>query len=188
MVGDVYMKKILAVFLSLATIFISACAETDKTMMIKPAEFTEETKSILEVTDGETLFFDYNVDETIKSVEANYWSYIENEWIEHGSSQLDIGELNGKIGIKMTENEYYYYQIGENVSSHSFKVELDLSFTKSRQQMWSELYENTEINPNEEVVLFAKIGNNSESIHLTNDFRESDCTEGFAVTVTFLEE
>ena len=57
-------------FLLIVTLILlfAACAkEEQKGMYIKPSEFTEETREVLDLFDDEVQFFDIVLDETVKS-------------------------------------------------------------------------------------------------------------------------
>lgn len=74
------MKKFILVVLSLMiVILLVACNNNRKMdndiMVIKESEFSEETQEVLKIIDNEIAFFDYTINETIKSISIDIWTY-----------------------------------------------------------------------------------------------------------------
>ena len=65
---------------------LAACGqrEAKQSMVIRPSEFSEETRKVLTIVEDELVFFDYEVDETIRSKTIDIWQYQEGQWVSAG--------------------------------------------------------------------------------------------------------
>lgn len=82
----------------------------DDTIYIEEVKFSKETEQILSLVDEELLFFDYKVDNTIKSIKIDFWSYIDGNWMSFTgySSNLELAKKrDDRIGIKINDNNCY---------------------------------------------------------------------------------
>lgn len=70
------MKRIVLGILSLIIIMLLvACNNNNEdVMIIREREFSEETKKVLSMFEDEIVFFDYKVDESIKSMSIDIWT------------------------------------------------------------------------------------------------------------------
>lgn len=70
------MRKIVIGILFLITIMLLvACNNNNEdVMIIREREFSEETKKVLSMFEDEIVFFDYKVDESIKSMSIDIWT------------------------------------------------------------------------------------------------------------------
>ncbi len=187
------MKKILSLILSaIICLSLVACSsantKTSNAPSIKPSEFSAETTTILNLFDDEIMFFDFTVDETIKSCSVNVFNYIDDEWKEIGSMQSSIQKTDNQIAVKINEDSYEVFVIDESGHSAYTSPEVDFSFDETTAQLWSKFSNPQDIVIGEEIQLFAKIGNNGNNLSLDGNFREADCTQGFAITITFFDE
>ena len=107
-------------YVSILTVFtlmlsLTACAkEEQKGMHIKPSEFTEETREVLDLFDDEVQFFDIVLDETVKSETITVWVYRDGEWEESGKTTGPVDTLERRIAIRLTEDSYELYSIDES--------------------------------------------------------------------------
>ena len=70
------LRRYASVLTVILVLTLSACAKTEqKEMYIKPSEFTEETREVLELFDDEVQFFDIVLDETVKSETSSMENY-----------------------------------------------------------------------------------------------------------------
>ena len=88
------------------TVTLTGCHKPEtpkptKDMVVKPTEFSEETASILSILDEEIYFVDYNIDDTVKSIEITAWVYEDELWTNFGTSVDSVTDKNsGQIAIK----------------------------------------------------------------------------------------
>lgn len=180
----------------LLSVLLTACgsnqkeAARNKTMIMKPSEFSEETKEILKILDDEISFFDYSVDETIKSIRIDIWAYKDGKWIGAGNTFGNLKESDGRIAVRINDTSYDIFDIDETgYVKSSFESIID--FNKSKTKTSSSLSHPTEIEPGKEISLRVKLGFDTAkavSTGTAGDFRESDCDSGLAVTVIFSTE
>ena len=172
----------------LLAMLLTACSSKQKeaaqneTMIIKPSEFSEETKEVLKILDDEISFFDYSVDETIKSMRIDIWAYEDGKWIGAGSTFGNLKESDGRFAVRINEASYDIFEIDESgYVKSSFESIID--FNKSKTKTSSSL--------SQEISLWVKLGFDTAkavSTGTAGDFRESDCDSGLVVTVIFSTE
>lgn len=85
------MRKFILVILLLTTVILFiACNDNRKidndVTVIKESEFSEETQEVLKIIDEEMAFFDYTIDETVKSISIDIWIYENGQWINSGKT------------------------------------------------------------------------------------------------------
>ena len=193
----VYGMKIVRKYASIlaAVLFafsLTACAEEEqKKMYIKPSEFTEETREVLELFDDEVQFFDLVLDETVKSETITVWVYRDGEWQESGKTYGPVEKLERRIAIRLTEDSYELYSIDESGYVKYTSPNLNTTFDESVASISSRIEGETQLILNEETPLWIKIGSESssmESYNVTEDFRTMDCNAGIVVTLTVSDE
>ena len=193
----VYGMKIIRKYASIlaAVLFafsLAACAEEEqKKMYIKPSEFTEETREVLELFDDEVQFFDLVLDETVKSETITVWVYRDGEWQESGKTYGPVEKLERRIAIRLTEDSYELYSIDESGHVKYTSPNLNTTFDESIASISSRIEGETQLILNEETPLWIKIGSESssmESYNVTEDFRIMDCNAGIVVTLTVSDE
>ena len=169
---------------------LTACSQpdTNDVAIIKPSEFSEETQKVLELFDDDILFFDYTVDKTIKSSTISVWFYEDGEWLNKGGSSGNIDKLNNQVAFRFTDTGYELWTIDENGHVKYTSPDIYTGFSETKQQASTRLNSSTEIALNTEIPLWIKIGNNENGISISKDFRDSNCTAGVAVTVTFSDK
>ena len=185
------MKKIIAVILSVITATsLAACQKEQvepKEMTIKPTEFSEETTAVLNVIGRGVGFFDYYVDETIKSQSIEIWVFENEEWVSSGKMYGDINEFERQVAIKMDDKyQEIFNHTAEGISTLRYNIDMD--FSESLGMIDFMLGAPMDITPNEEITLYYKLGYDKTEIETTDDFRNSGCKRGIAVTVTFSDK
>lgn len=182
--------SILAIIISV--LVSSACAKTEqKEMYIKPSEFTEETREVLELFDDEVQFFDIVLDETVKSETITVWVYRDGIWEENGKTSGPVDALERRIAIRLTENSYELYSMDESGHVKYTYPELNVSFDNSVAIIGSRVEGETQLILNEETPIWMKIGsetNSMENFNVTEDFRTMDCDAGVVITLTVSDE
>ena len=147
--------SILAIIISV--LVSSACAKTEqKEMYIKPSEFTEETREVLELFDDEVQFFDIVLDETVKSETITVWVYRDGIWEENGKTSGPVDELERRIAIRLTENSYELYSMDESGHVKYTYPELNVFFDNSVAIIGSRVEGETQLVLNEETPIWIK--------------------------------
>jgi len=190
------MKKSLllkSLFIAILLVFtLSGCEnKEDKGMYIKPSEFSEETREVLNIFDDEVQFFDIVLDETVKSETITVWVYKNGVWEESGNTAGPVELLDRQIAIRLTENSYDLYSIDESGHVKYSYPDLDISFDESMGIIGSRVEGETKLILNEETPILMKIGSKSgsmENYNITEDFRTMDCDAGVVVTLTVSDE
>lgn len=171
---------------------LSACAGTEqKGMYIKPSEFTEETREVLELFDDEVQFFDIVLDETVKSETITVWVYRDGAWEESGKTSGPVDTRERRIAIRLTEDSYELYTMDESGHIKYTCPDLNTTFDESVAIIGSRVEGETQLILNEETPIFLKIGSESssmESYNVTDDFRTMDCNAGVVITITVSDE
>ena len=190
------MKKSLllkSLFIAIVLVFtLSGCEnKEDKGMYIKPSEFSEETRKVLNLFDDEVQFFDIVLDETVKSETITVWVYKNGVWEESGKTSGPVELLDRQIAIRLTENSYDLYSIDESGHVKYSCLDLDTSFDESMGILSSRVEGETKLILNEETPILMKLGSKSgsmENYNVTEDFRTMDCDAGVVVTLTVSDE
>lgn len=187
----------------LLTMALTACSNKQKeaakndaaqneAMTIKPSEFSEETQEVLKIMDDEISFFDYSVDETIKSMRIDIWAYENGKWTEAGYTYGNLKGSTGRIAVRINDATYDIFDIdGSGHVKTSYDSVVD--FEKSKTKTMNSLSHPTKIEPGKEISLWAKLGFDTlEAVSpgIAGNFREADCDcdSGLAVTITFSTE
>lgn len=187
------MKKFIVLILSFTCVLsLAGCGKTEsKGMYIKPSEFTEETREVLDLFDDEVQFFDLVLDETVKSEIITVWVYRDGAWEECGKTSGPVGDLERRIAIRLTENSYEIYSMDESGHVKYTSPDLNTPFQESIATVASRVEGETMLVLNEEIPILMKIGSESssmEGVNVTEDFRSMDCNAGVVVTITVSDE
>lgn len=184
------MKKIISTLTAVVLVFtLAACSapiqQGEKSMIIKPREFSEETLSVLEFVGEDVFFFDFTVDDTVKSYTVDAWIFDGATWITYGSTSGNIDAQNNSIAIKVTDTGYDI-KTSDNSGFIGYSSDAPYSEFDNTTQIGSyKLTNPTTILADTEITLWSKIGNKENGMSTTKDFRNADCTAGMAFTVTF---
>lgn len=180
------------IFAMLLVFTLSGCEnKEDKGMYIKPSEFSEETRKVLNLFDDEVQFFDIVLDETVKSETITVWVYNNGTWEESGKTSGPVEVLERQIAIRLTENSYDLYSIDESGHVKYSYPNLNVSFDESMGILGSRVEGETKLILNEETPILMKLGSKSgsmENYNVTEDFRTMDCDAGVVVTLTVSDE
>lgn len=187
------MKKMFAA-LSVLMLAFTGCAAgapkeaAESSMSIRPSVFSEETEDVIALlgsTDENIMFFDYTVDDTVKSAEINIWTYQDGEWVSGGSASGWTNALEDRIGLRFREDGYDIFANG------TCRYDAEKGYGGfADTQGWGayQLSDTTEIKVNEEIPLWVKIGDDGNGVTVSRDFRRLDCTAGMAATITFSDK
>ena len=185
---DVTMKKatlLLAALLTLAA--LTACGTPQKAaMQLSASEFSDETTQVLGIVQDELAFFDYSIDDTVKSCSIDFWMFQDGQWINLGKVSGKAGAGQHRVAVRMTDSVCELYQMEEEgYTKSSYPVSAGLNDCSSTGG--SRLETVTAIEPDKEMVLWAMFGSNAPAMSLGNldDFRTTECDAGLAATITF---
>ena len=182
--------KVLIAFTVLLS--LSACGKTEqKGMYIKPSEFTEETREVLDLFEDEVQFFDIVLDETVKSETITVWVYRDGAWEESGKTSGPVDTLERRIAIRLTEDSYELYSMDESGHTKYTAPDLNTNFDESVAILGSRVEGETKLVLNEETPILMKIGaetSSMENYNVTEDFRTMDCNAGVVITLTVSDE
>ncbi len=158
-------------------------------MQVVSTDFSDETLAVMSLFDNEMRFFDYAIDETIKSVSYNLWIKQGGEWIDFGGSYGGVDFEKEMLAINIQEPSFELFMINENGHTSISYPDIGVDFSDVSMTSTGWMENPVEIVPNKEILLYSKYGTNSASL-ATNDqnFREVVCDVGIAVTVTFSGE
>ena len=187
------MRRCVSILVAIILVLsLSACAKTEqKGMYIKPCDFSEETREVLDLFDDEVQFFDIVLDETVKSETITVWVYRDGVWEENGKTSGLVDTLERRIAIRLTENSYELYSMDESGHVKYTYPELNSSFDESVAIIGSRVEGETQLVLNEETPIWMKIGSETSSMenyNVTEDFRTMDCNAGVVITLTVSDE
>ena len=190
------MKKIICV-LSAVLILFSMCACAPKQqdsmqqagMIIRPSEFSEETKEVLDLIDAddEIRFFDIKLDDSVKSCYMTLWVYQNGEWKQAGQTKAAAELSQARLAVRLTENSCDLYLGDGNGNSKYSTPVLEGNFENSVSKLDQIVDREIPLELNKETPVWVKIGTNTNSIEIggnMDDFRQIDCDAGIAVTFT----
>lgn len=170
-------------------VWLTACGKTQSdSMVIGRSEFSQETNQVLQIIDDEIAFFDYSVDDSVKSLSIDIWQWQNGSWNNLGQIIGDIGDSR-QIAIKLDENSYEIFQItkdGHTKSSYPNTAD----FSKSGMKSDYRLSNTATIEINKEIPLWVRLGTDKNFMEADSsiEFRNADCNAGLAVTITFLDK
>lgn len=186
------MKKVLAIFLILITLSLSACTSpaNQNTMSIRPSQFSKETQEVMKIFDDEVIFFDCNLNESVKYFSINLWAYQDGKWVSKGNTSGGIELLDNRIALRLMDNHFDLYTIDESGYCKYSADDIGTDFSVSTSILSKKITNPVPIELNIEIPLWVKIGTDKHGISLGEayDFRNADCNSGVALTVTFSDK
>lgn len=190
------MKKKLLFFALIIVFLLPSCSDIMKNqtgMIIQPTKFPKETQKALKIFDAETLFLDYTIDDTAKYYSINLWIYKDGKWVDDGSlsnSERHL-DMNSRLSIHLKEIGVDIFTI-DNAGDYTkyTLLEKGMSFHNSISTASQRITKPTQIILNEEIPMWVIWGTNKNSIEVSDasDFRNLQCTEGVAITITFSDK
>ena len=183
-----FRRYVSACVVMMLALVLAACAKIDqKGMYIKPSEFSEETREVLRLFDGEVQFFDIVLDETAKSETITVWVYHDGEWEESGKTYGPVEKQERRIAIRLTEDSYELYTMDESGYVKYTSPNLNTCFGESVAIQASRIEGETKLVLNDETPIWMKIGSeisSMENYNVTEEFRNIDCETGIVITLT----
>lgn len=189
-------KVILLALLTIISVSLIACNNnsdknhikvSDDTMIIQQSKFSEETQEVLKIIDNEIAFFDYEVDESIKSMSMEVWAYKDGQWINSGETHGDINPGKKRIAIRLNQNSGDVFEIDEKGYT-KYTYDNIVDFSECTMQTYFRLTNPTNIEIDKEITLWANLGTSKNALSSSENFREVDCDAGVAVTITFSDK
>lgn len=170
-------------------LLLVACtpSENVQSMTVEPAELSEETQCVMEMLDEEILFWDCDLDESIRSCSVRLWKCEDGQWKDVGGMYGEIHHEDTRIGLRMSEDKWDLYEWNENGYTRYRQESAEMDFSDFSNVFSTKLSTKTTFLPEEELTLWMKLAGNNSRISATadGDFRNSNCDAGMAVTVTF---
>lgn len=192
-----------AALLAAAVLLLTACGKKQPeleepknnnraaVMTIVRTEFSQETEDILKLLDTDGLaFFDFAVDNTVNAYSMNVWVKNDGKWLSSGGINGRIEDKQGRVGVQLLEDGCNFFQLkdaGHTKYSVKYDDHLDECTATGRMAL-EETEQVSAIEPGKEQYLILNLGWKEEHMDMdlvTEDFRNSDCDAGVAVTITF---
>lgn len=187
------MRKIANILIILIVLMmLSACSTPTQdyniTMTINPTNLSDETLTALEFVSEEAAFFDFIVDDTIKSYAVEAWIFEGGEWKSYGGTSVNIDAHSNKIAINPKGDGYNIMTSDDSGFISYLSDEVYSEFSNTTQIGTYKLTNSTPILKDTEITLWSKIGNNENGMSTNKEFRNADCSAGMAFTIVFSEE
>ena len=186
-----FLKRFAAV---LAVLMLSGCGTVEtvpqlsgEPMTISPTEFSAETKKVLDILDDEVMFYTYIIDETVKSVRLELWLYEDGEWTSAGNVKGNEDVTERDIVLRIKDTEIDLIQVSDS-GQNKYTFPMTQEYTGAMMTLEECLQHTESIVPEEEVVLYYKVGTDADGMFADRDFRHIPCSAGMALTITFSAE
>ena len=197
------MKKwIVAVLMMVGMISIVGCSDTTETpekMYIEPARLTEEEEKIAALLglNTEQRIFDFELDETVQSIQVNTYRLMDGEWkLETGGGGQAFSDPNGRIALafdRLDEGIRIAIQSDHTGGSTEYKSERNGDLEEIGSFATSLLSEKTDVEYEEEIPLAVQVITTSNQImsyqvdyfHSPEEYEKLGYEGVFAITVRF---
>ena len=187
---QIKMKRIIlpTILLALVILVIRLNSGTGS-MTLRPSQLSPETEGVLDIVGDEVMFFDYAVNETIKSKKIDIWIYEDGEWRILGNSSGNLESLEGQAAVEIGESSCAVFDID---STGHTKISFPFPEGFGDWKSWTEcrITDPVDFEAEEEIALWTRLGygESGEKAVSTLDFRGASCSQGIAVTAKFSEE
>ena len=128
------MKQGFAALLCLLSLYeLTACGakEASSAPTIRPAAFSEDAQKLLDVLNSEAealAFFDYTVEEPIRSVSTEVWKYEDGSWKQSGHVFGNIEPGEYRMGFRLTPSGYEIFDISDTGhSTYTYQDTVDFN-------------------------------------------------------------
>lgn len=200
------MKKwIVTVLMMIGMVSMVGCSDTPETvvkMYIEPAQLTEEEENIAALLglNTEQRIFDFELDETVQSIQVNTYRLIDGEWkLETGGGGQAFSDTDGRIALafdRLDEGLRIAIQSEHTGGSTEYKSERNEDLNEIGSFATSVLSEKTEFEYEEEIPLAVQvITSNNQIVSYQVDYFNSPEEyeklgyEGvFAITIRFSQK
>ena len=187
------LKRVMSIFTGLLVLILfTSCSgkEADLEMRIAPSELSQETRDVLAAIGDETVFFDYQVDGTVQSVNFRVLVYEDGEWVYGGGAEDDVAADGiGRGGFRLREEGFDIITVTDSGYTRA-ALEIPLGFSDSMLIGTAKLTQARVIVPEEPLALFVKAGTeqNRLSVIEPEDYQSMDCDAGVAIEAVFSTE
>lgn len=184
------MKKLLPLLLAfvLAAV-LCGCEKRLEPMHLRTAQLGEEARQMLDLTDNELTLWDYRTDGGSYDITMNFWVCRDGSW-EKAQFFPGAAAAEGRFGVRVTSTKVEYIALEEDdTSRYSTNCPVDVT-NKSGVCSYSALAGESGIVPGVEIPLLARLGWDESTDPVPADwenFQDSGCDVGVAITVTFTE-
>ena len=200
------MKKwIVTVLMMVGMISMVGCSDTPKTdekMYIEPAQLTEEEEKIARLLglNTEQRIFDFELDETVKSIQVNTYRLIDGEWkLETGGGGQAFSDRDGRIALafdRLDEGIRITMQSDHTGGSTEYKSERNEDLDEIGSFATSVLSEKTEVYYEEEIPLAVQVITSNNQImsyqvdyfHSLEEYEKLGYEGVFAITIRFSQK
>ena len=200
------MKKwIVTVLMMVGMISMVGCSDTPKTdekMYIEPAQLTEEEEKIARLLglNTEQRIFDFELDETVKSIQVNTYRLIDGEWkLETGGGGQAFSDRDGRIALafdRLDEGIRITMQSDHTGGSTEYKSERNEDLDEIGSFATSVLSEKTEVYYEEEIPLAVQVITSNNQImsyqvdyfHSPEEYEKLGYEGVFAITIRFSQK
>lgn len=186
------MKKFSAVILAFLMLLLVGCGGVSNADTLKVTEFSKETQNAMQIFQNRVRFFDVDAG-GITGYKTKLWICRDGIWSAETSSWNDELELNPEqiaIEAPFGDGPLIFHLIDKDgFSTVGINLPKDV-FSEENGSVSTMLSNDTEIIPDQEIVLWNKLEMTDGDTWLSNmqDFRESDTKAGLAYTITFTKD
>ena len=200
------MKKwIVTVLMMVGMISMVGCSDAPKTaekMYIEPAQLTEEEEKIAALLGLNTKhrIFDFELDETVQSIQVNTYRLLDGEWkLETGGGGQAFSDTEGRIALdfdRLDERIRIAIQSEHTGGSTEYKSERNEDLDEIGSFATSVLSEKTEFDYEEEIPLAVQVITSNNQImsyqvdyfHSPEEYEKLGYEGVFAITIRFSQK
>lgn len=168
------MKKIIILLISVLLIGCTAIKDTsndnDNKMTLKLAELTENEQKLVNFfsVDGKTVYLEYNVDDTVKSIKLKVYDLKGSDWETITASSMPIQGLNGKLLIHYENlSKGFKYMFDNETGTGTISWDIP-DFSKEGTRSSETFSGETEIVLNEEIAIAQEVMTKQSSLATMN--------------------
>lgn len=184
------MKKLLLLMLSLTLAAgLCGCEKVLAPMQLRAAPVSEETRQVLDLIDNELTLWEYRLNDGTYTMVVDLWVCQNGSW-EKAQFYPGAAASEGRFGVHVTSTKVEYITLAEDgTCRYGTDCPVDVT-SQSGTCSYSSLTGESVIEPGREIPLLARLGWDNSADPVPTDwqnFQDSGCDTGVAVTVTFTE-
>ena len=181
------MKKALSLLCCLvAFALLCGCSSSSlDPLCLRAAPVSDETRQVLELTDHELTLWEYRLDGSSLDMTVDLWVCQAGVW-EQTCLFTGPAAQQARFGVRLSGDQAEYIALEEDgATRYSIPCPLD-GTDSSGLYSYSERTGESRIEPDREIPLLARLGwTDEDGTAPWENFRDSGCDTGLAVTVTF---
>lgn len=183
-------KKLLLLVLTLTLAAgLCGCEKGLEPMQLQAAPVSEETRQVLDLIDNELTLWEYRLNDGTYTMVVDLWVCQDGSW-EKTNLLTGPADTIGRFGVHVTGTKVEYITLAEDgTSRYSTDCPVDVT-SESGVCSYSSLTSGSTISSGAEIPLLARLGWDNSTDPVPADwqnFQDSGCDTGVAVTVTFTE-